>query len=121
VSGATITVFGGTGFVGKYVVNELARGGSQVVCPFRSSEEKALPLKQMGDLSQVTALRLQLAPRPQPALIAASSRRACRAPRPGALQLAPRRCCRSSSCATSASTTTTLSSAPSRAPTWWST
>ena len=49
----TITVFGGTGFVGKYVVNELAKQGSQVVCPFRSSEEKALPLKQMGDLGQV--------------------------------------------------------------------
>jgi hypothetical protein len=25
----------------------------QVVCPFRSSEEKAAPLKQMGDLGQV--------------------------------------------------------------------
>ncbi len=53
MSGATITVFGGTGFIGKYVVNELARQGSQVVCPFRCSEEKALPLKQMGDLGQV--------------------------------------------------------------------
>lgn len=29
----------------------------QVVCPFRSSEERALPLRQMGDLGQVTLLR----------------------------------------------------------------
>jgi NADH dehydrogenase (ubiquinone) 1 alpha subcomplex subunit 9 len=47
------TVFGATGFVGKYVVNELARRGTQVVCPYRSLEEKAITLKQMGDLGQV--------------------------------------------------------------------
>jgi hypothetical protein len=32
VSGATATVFGATGFIGKYVVNELARNGTQVRC-----------------------------------------------------------------------------------------
>lgn len=53
VSGGVATVFGATGFVGKYVVNELARNGTQVICPYRSVEEKAIPLKQMGDLGQV--------------------------------------------------------------------
>lgn len=41
------------GFVGRYVVNELARNGTQVVCPYRSLEEKGITLKQMGDLGQV--------------------------------------------------------------------
>lgn len=53
VSGGVATVFGATGFIGRYVVNELARHGTQVVCPYRSVEEKAVPLRQMGDLGQV--------------------------------------------------------------------
>lgn len=57
VSGATATVFGATGFIGKYVVNELARNGTQVVCPHRTVEEAAMPLRQMGDLGQVVVLK----------------------------------------------------------------
>ncbi|KIY95832.1 NADH dehydrogenase (ubiquinone) 1 alpha subcomplex 9 [Monoraphidium neglectum] len=57
VSGATATVFGATGFVGKYVVNELARNGTQVVCPHRNLEEVAMPLRQMGDLGQVVIIK----------------------------------------------------------------
>ncbi|GBF98166.1 NADH dehydrogenase mitochondrial [Raphidocelis subcapitata] len=57
VSGATATVFGATGFVGKYVVNELARNGTQVVCPHRDVEEAAMPLRQMGDLGQIVVLK----------------------------------------------------------------
>jgi len=57
VAGVTAAVFGGTGFVGRYVVNALARAGCQVICPHRSVEEKAMPLRQMGDLGQVVALR----------------------------------------------------------------
>jgi NADH dehydrogenase (ubiquinone) 1 alpha subcomplex subunit 9 len=53
VSGATATVFGATGFLGKHVVHELAKHGTQVVCPYRSSEEKSMALRQMGDLGQV--------------------------------------------------------------------
>jgi NADH dehydrogenase (ubiquinone) 1 alpha subcomplex subunit 9 len=53
VTGGVATVFGATGFVGKYIVNELAKRGTQVVCPYRSLEEKAITLKQMGDLGQV--------------------------------------------------------------------
>uniref|UniRef100_A0A383VU92 NAD-dependent epimerase/dehydratase domain-containing protein n=1 Tax=Tetradesmus obliquus TaxID=3088 RepID=A0A383VU92_TETOB len=57
VSGGVATVFGATGFVGKYVVNELARRGTQVVVPYRSLEEKAMTLKQMGDLGQIVLLK----------------------------------------------------------------
>lgn len=61
MTGAVATVFGATGFIGKYVVSELAKSGTQVVCPFRSVEEKAMPLKQMGDLGQVGLQWLQTA------------------------------------------------------------
>ncbi|KAF6250521.1 hypothetical protein COO60DRAFT_1682144 [Scenedesmus sp. NREL 46B-D3] len=48
-------VVGGPGNRSSYVVNELAKRGTQVVCPYRSLEEKAMTLKQMGDLGQVRA------------------------------------------------------------------
>lgn len=57
VSGAVATVFGATGFVGHYVVNALAKAGTQVVVPYRCIEERAMPLKQMGDLGQIVLLR----------------------------------------------------------------
>ena len=47
------TVFGANGFLGSYIVNDLAKKGSQVVCPFRSVETEVMHLKQMGDLGQV--------------------------------------------------------------------
>ncbi|KXZ51581.1 hypothetical protein GPECTOR_12g544 [Gonium pectorale] len=56
VSGMVATVFGANGFVGSYIVNELARRGSQVVCPFRSTDNEAMHLKQMGDLGQIVLL-----------------------------------------------------------------
>ncbi|GIL71260.1 hypothetical protein Vretimale_2871 [Volvox reticuliferus] len=56
VSGIVATVFGSNGFVGSYIVNELARRGSQVICPFRSTENEAMHLKQMGDLGQIVLL-----------------------------------------------------------------
>lgn len=57
VSGAVATVFGGNGFLGSYIVNELAKRGTQVVCPFRCAEQEAMPLKQMGDLGQIYQIR----------------------------------------------------------------
>jgi nucleoside-diphosphate-sugar epimerase len=57
VSGLVATVFGANGFVGSYIVNELAKRGSQVVCPFRSTESDAIHLKQMGDLGQVRSVK----------------------------------------------------------------
>lgn len=56
VSGITATVFGANGFLGSYIVNALAKHGSQVVCPFRSTENEAMHLKQMGDLGQIVLL-----------------------------------------------------------------
>lgn len=53
VSGAVATVFGGNGFVGSYIVNELSKRGSQVVTPYRCTDNEAIHLKQMGDLGQV--------------------------------------------------------------------
>lgn len=57
VSGITATVFGGYGFVGSYVVNRIAQEGSQVVVPFRSTENHVQHIKQMGDLGQIVMLR----------------------------------------------------------------
>jgi NAD dependent epimerase/dehydratase family enzyme len=43
------TVFGATGFLGKYLVSKLAKQGTQVVIPYRELTW-ALPLKVSGDL-----------------------------------------------------------------------
>lgn len=52
VSGITATVFGATGFLGRYVVAALARQGTQVVCPYRCDDLDMQYLKLMGDLGQ---------------------------------------------------------------------
>jgi NADH dehydrogenase (ubiquinone) 1 alpha subcomplex subunit 9 len=48
-SGHIATVFGATGFLGKYLVSKLAKQGTQVVIPYRELTW-ALPLKVSGDL-----------------------------------------------------------------------
>ena len=53
VSGVTATVFGCTGFLGRYIVNALARQGTQVVVPYRRDDVDVQYLRQMGDLGQV--------------------------------------------------------------------
>ncbi|GMP90550.1 hypothetical protein CsSME_00041622 [Camellia sinensis var. sinensis] len=53
VSGVVATVFGATGFLGCYVVQQLAKMGSQVLVPFRGSEDAHRHLKLMGDLGQI--------------------------------------------------------------------
>ncbi|XP_063164466.1 NADH dehydrogenase [ubiquinone] 1 alpha subcomplex subunit 9, mitochondrial [Candoia aspera] len=53
VSGIVATVFGATGFLGRYVVNHLGRVGSQVVIPYRCDEYDLLHLRPMGDLGQI--------------------------------------------------------------------
>ena len=45
-------MFGCTGFLGRYIVNALARQGSQVVVPYRADDLDAQHLRQMGDLGQ---------------------------------------------------------------------
>ncbi|KAK9138523.1 hypothetical protein Sjap_009117 [Stephania japonica] len=57
VSGIVATVFGATGFVGRYVVQQLAKMGSQVLVPFRGSEDSPRHLKLMGDLGQIVPMK----------------------------------------------------------------
>lgn len=59
VNGFTATVFGATGFLGRYVVNRLARQGTTVVIPFREEMTKR-HLKVCGDLGQVLFLEMDL-------------------------------------------------------------
>nr|XP_021524810.1 NADH dehydrogenase [ubiquinone] 1 alpha subcomplex subunit 9, mitochondrial [Aotus nancymaae] len=53
VSGVVATVFGATGFLGRYVVNHLGRMGSQVVIPYRCDKYDTMHLRPMGDLGQL--------------------------------------------------------------------
>lgn len=57
VSGIVATVFGATGFLGRYVVQQLAKVGSQVLVPFRGSEDDPRHLKLMGDLGQIVPMK----------------------------------------------------------------
>nr|XP_015820923.2 NADH dehydrogenase [ubiquinone] 1 alpha subcomplex subunit 9, mitochondrial [Nothobranchius furzeri] len=52
-SGIAATVFGATGFLGRYVVNKLGRIGSQVVVPFRCDQYDLMYIRPMGDLGQI--------------------------------------------------------------------
>ena len=53
VSGIKATVFGSSGFMGKYVVNKLGKIGSTVVLPYRGDEINMRHLKLCGDLGQI--------------------------------------------------------------------
>jgi NAD(P)-dependent dehydrogenase (short-subunit alcohol dehydrogenase family) len=55
-SGVVATVFGATGFLGRYIVNRLGRVGSQVIVPFRGDEHDYRHLRPMGDLGQLVFL-----------------------------------------------------------------
>ncbi|XP_054153752.1 NADH dehydrogenase [ubiquinone] 1 alpha subcomplex subunit 9, mitochondrial-like [Oppia nitens] len=59
-NGQVVTVFGGGGFVGKYVLNELAKTGTQVVIPFRGDFFEVQRLKVIGDLGQVQFRKFDL-------------------------------------------------------------
>ncbi|KAL1922579.1 uncharacterized protein VTP21DRAFT_10118 [Calcarisporiella thermophila] len=64
VSGHVATVFGCTGFLGRYVTHKLAKIGTQVITPYRD-EEAQRPLKVMGDLGQVVKMEFDLRNREQ--------------------------------------------------------
>ncbi|KAH9080222.1 NADH dehydrogenase [Lactarius deliciosus] len=55
VTGHVATVFGCTGFLGRYLVAKLAKAGTQVVIPYRDEDEKR-HLKVTGDLGQIVSL-----------------------------------------------------------------
>jgi len=59
LGGHTATVFGATGFLGRYIVNRLARSGCTVVVPFREEMAKR-HLKVSGDLGRVIFLEMDL-------------------------------------------------------------
>lgn len=59
-SGIVATVFGATGFYGRYIVNRLGRVGSQMVVPYRGDEHDYRHLRPMGDLGQLVFLQYNL-------------------------------------------------------------
>ena len=59
LGGHTATVFGATGFLGRYIVNRLARAGCTVVVPFREEMAKR-HLKVSGDLGRVVFIEYDL-------------------------------------------------------------
>ncbi|KIL94457.1 hypothetical protein FAVG1_03021 [Fusarium avenaceum] len=58
-SGHTVTVFGATGQLGRYIVNRLARQGCTVVIPYREEMAKR-HLKVTGDLGRVVFIEHDL-------------------------------------------------------------
>ncbi|KAF8194247.1 NADH dehydrogenase [Pholiota molesta] len=55
VSGHRVTVFGCTGFLGRYLVSKLGKQGTQVIVPYREEDEARL-FKPMGDLGQIVRM-----------------------------------------------------------------
>ncbi|TVY36679.1 NADH-ubiquinone oxidoreductase 40 kDa subunit, mitochondrial [Lachnellula occidentalis] len=59
LGGHTVTVFGATGFLGRYIVNRLARQGCTVIVPYREEMAKR-HLKVSGDLGRVIFMECDL-------------------------------------------------------------
>jgi len=59
-NGKVVTVFGASGFLGRYVVNKLGKTGSQIIIPYRSDPYFVKDLKLAGDLGQVLFLPFHL-------------------------------------------------------------
>ncbi|KAH8661411.1 putative N6-adenine methyltransferase-domain-containing protein [Tricladium varicosporioides] len=59
LGGHTVTVFGATGFLGRYIVNRLARQGCTVIVPYREEMAKR-HLKVTGDLGRVIFMEFDL-------------------------------------------------------------
>ncbi|KAL3265235.1 hypothetical protein HHI36_009449 [Cryptolaemus montrouzieri] len=52
-NGIVATIFGATGFTGRYVVNRLGKIGTQMIIPYRGDTLNILRLRVSGDLGQV--------------------------------------------------------------------
>ncbi|KAF2679162.1 NADH-ubiquinone oxidoreductase-like protein 40 kDa subunit [Lentithecium fluviatile CBS 122367] len=59
IGGYTATIFGATGFLGRYIVNRLARNGVTCIIPFREEMAKR-HLKVAGDLGRVIFMEMDL-------------------------------------------------------------
>lgn len=57
VSGVTATIFGCSGFVGRYVAQSLGAMGTQLVLPYRCDDVDVQHLRVMGDLGMIVPLR----------------------------------------------------------------
>jgi len=60
VSGIVATVFGATGYLGRYVVADLGSIGSQIIIPYRGDGENTRHLKLAGDLGQIVPIPVNL-------------------------------------------------------------
>lgn len=56
VSGVVATVFGCTGFLGRYVVSSIGEAGGRAVCPHRCDDMDIQHLRPMGDLGNIITL-----------------------------------------------------------------
>ncbi|KAI9505642.1 putative NADH2 dehydrogenase 40K chain [Coemansia spiralis] len=59
-NGQTATVFGCSGFLGRYVVARLAREGTKVIVPYRGLTEYIRHLKPTGDLGMIIPTEFDL-------------------------------------------------------------
>jgi len=59
-NGNVVTVFGATGVVGRSLINELARTGTQLIVPFRSSEDDIRDIRLAGELGQIVFLNYSI-------------------------------------------------------------
>ncbi|RKF81474.1 NADH-ubiquinone oxidoreductase 40 kDa subunit, mitochondrial [Golovinomyces cichoracearum] len=59
IGGHTVTVFGATGFLGRYIVNRLARKGCTVIIPYREEMAKR-HLQVSGDLGKMIFMEFDL-------------------------------------------------------------
>jgi len=60
VSGVRATVFGASSALGRHIVNQLGRMGSQVILPYRGDGTEVRDHKLMGDLGQIVPLPFQI-------------------------------------------------------------
>lgn len=59
LSNSTVTIFGGTGFLGRSIVREMAKQGKTIKIPSREPP-KALPLKVGSQAGQITPIRCSI-------------------------------------------------------------
>lgn len=57
VSGVTATIFGCSGFVGRYVAQSLGSMGTRLVLPYRCDDVDVQHLRVMGDLGMIVPLK----------------------------------------------------------------
>jgi len=60
VTGVRATVFGASSSLGRHIVNQLGRMGSQVILPYRGDGLEVREHKMMGDLGQIVPLPFQI-------------------------------------------------------------